>query len=772
MAGLGSLPMVVVRFSERVDVPHEDDVHARFEDLKLGPWRRLEERYGPLALKRLVTSMDADRISTLQRRAMELDPSYKPARLTAFFYIDAPPDADLDALAKELSAWPSVARAYVDTPGPDPVVDASNDPRAAGQGYLDAAPTGIDARYAWTVTGGDGAGQRVADLERGWTLDHEDLADHGATLVHGTNRDGSRAHGTSVLGEVCAVDNAIGCVGIVPNVASVLATSYHGSTRPDAILAALEQMDFGDVLLIEAQVGANSGSALLGPIEIYDADFEALRLATALGIVVVEAGGNGTDNGSAPPMAMDTWEDDSGRRLLWPDPSNPDFRDSGAIMVSAATSAAPRTRLVYGPHGERIDCHAWAQNINTCSSNSEGATTIYTLTFNGTSGASPIVTGAALAIQGISQASNGVRLSPRQVRAILSDPAINTLPSPSETTQIGVMPNLRQIIDAQLGVVPDVYMRDFVGDLGDPHNGPISASPDIILRPAQVADPQAEFGAGSGNENSATLGSTAQAGQSNFVYVRALNQGGADAVNVEAQVHWSHVATLVTPDMWNLIGTASIPSLPAGEQLTCSSALEWPAGEIPATGHYCFVGILGTAGDPPPAAAEFQDFDNFRSFIRNNNNVTWRNFNVVPNDPDPGSGGFVVMPFLVPGWPDRRIRMRLEIQARLPRGARLELEVEPLFLELAKAMSPFVKIDKKTGLARMPLPATGRHAFADMVFPAKARFRMALRAKVSAADRKKTFRVVARQMHGKEELGRVTWLLTPGKRPERPPRPS
>ena len=45
-----------------------------------------------------------------------------------------------------------------------------------------------------------------------------------------------------------AVDNALGCVGIAPNVASALATSYNTSSIPNAIIAAIAHMDFGDVL--------------------------------------------------------------------------------------------------------------------------------------------------------------------------------------------------------------------------------------------------------------------------------------------------------------------------------------------------------------------------------------------------------------------------------------------------------------------------------------------------------------------------------------------
>ena len=84
---------------------------------------------------------------------------------------------------------------------------------------------------------------------------------------------------------------------------------------------------------------------------------------SALGIIVVEAGGNGTNNGSTPPLNMDAYTTLSGQAILNRDAANPDFRDSGAIIVTAATSTTPHTRLAYAPHGRRIDCYAWGQNI-------------------------------------------------------------------------------------------------------------------------------------------------------------------------------------------------------------------------------------------------------------------------------------------------------------------------------------------------------------------------------------------------------------------------
>lgn len=758
-----SLARVVVKFHDEIKAPYEDGIEREAIRYGLGPWQRLGEKYPGATLKRVYRHHSPEHLRELTERAVETDPTYQPVALTTFYFVDLQTDAPLEELANELRQWPSVQSAYVDRSGPDPLVNAADDPRSASQGYLDAAPDGIDAEYAWGFTGGDGTGQGVIDLEQGWTLDHEDLAVHGATLLHGVLADTSRAHGTAVLGEICAVDNTIGCVGIAPNVSSVHVVSFFGSTRPDAIIVAIDNLSFGEVLLLEAQVyvGAAGNPNLLGPIEVYDAEFEAIRLATALGIIVVEAGGNGTNNGSAPALDLDAYVNPAGLAILNPHPTNPDFRDSGAIIVSAATSTAPHTRLPYGPHGRRIDCYAWAQNVETCSSNSTGATSLYTSSFAGTSGASPIITGAALVVQGLAEASLGFRFGPKQMRAILSDPASGTAPAATETTHIGVMPDLRLIIDGGvLGISPDVYLRDFVGDTGEPHAGAISASPDIILLPAPVANPQAAFGAGSGTENNNTLGATAETGHDNAIYVRVLNQGGTPATNVEARVFWSEVATLVTPDLWHDIGSVVIPSVPTGEVLTVSDVITWAAPDIPAPGHYCFVGLIGNGRDPAPDPALFADWDNFTRFIRDNNNVTWRNFNVIPSGPSPDPDGMVAMPFLMPGAPDKGRRMALELIGRLPAGSRVVLEVPQEWRRLLGEHANNAKLDEKRGVWLVPVKGSGRMLVLDGLLPAKARVRLTLQAHIPRDRRSGAYPIAARQLYDDQEVGRVTWLLS------------
>src|SRR5437588_301744 len=80
-----------------------------------------------------------------------------------------------------------------------PPVNPSDDPRNTNQHYEDAAPTGIDVRWAWAQADGSGVG--FVDMERGWTLNHEDLVAAGISIISGINNDYT-GHGTAVLGEV------------------------------------------------------------------------------------------------------------------------------------------------------------------------------------------------------------------------------------------------------------------------------------------------------------------------------------------------------------------------------------------------------------------------------------------------------------------------------------------------------------------------------------------------------------------------------------------
>ncbi len=523
----------------------------------------------------LITSQKPEEVDALVRRAAELDPTYEPADFGAWLQLELEParsheppagqfDAadpdDIDELVRRLHRLPEIDSAYALRAGPPPSpVNALDDPRATNQGYLNAAPQGIDARYTWGFAGGDGAGIGFVDLEQGWNLSHEDLAAAGITLISGANT-AYYSHGTAVLGEVLQVDNTLGGVGIAPaGVGRVISQHQPGGyNTAAAIIDAVAHMAFGDVLLLEAQEYDPVGGQYYWPVEVADANYDAIRLATALGIVVVEAGCNGGYD-------LDAYVNLGGQAIFQRGAAG--FRDSGAIMVGAGDATDPHARLWFSNHGSRVDVYAWGESVDTTSTDATGTDdTAYTGGFSGTSSASPIISGAAMVLQGIAEAGLGYRFSPRELRRLL---VIGGAPSASPASdRIGVMPNLRAIIDgATLGLAPDHYLRDYVGDTGDPTGGGVSLSPDIIVRQAPVADPQGSFGEGSGNENNAALSEPVLAGHDHSVYVRLQNRGGSDDPNVAVDVFWSPPSTLVTPNLWNHIGTATLPSVPTE---TCS----------------------------------------------------------------------------------------------------------------------------------------------------------------------------------------------------------
>ncbi|KAK4126756.1 hypothetical protein N657DRAFT_653192 [Parathielavia appendiculata] len=157
-------------------------------------------------------------------------------------------------------------------------------------------------------------------------------------------------------------DNTIDDVGIAPAAQGQLSGSSAPSAGnpPEAIMDAGNFLSPGDVMLLEMQTVDTSFNSW--PIEILDAEYEAIRLAVALRITVVEPAGNGGMNMDKPVLRDG---DTTARALLNRD--SPDFRDSGAIMVGAGTAAVPRSRLGFSNYGSRANGHAWGENIQTTS---------------------------------------------------------------------------------------------------------------------------------------------------------------------------------------------------------------------------------------------------------------------------------------------------------------------------------------------------------------------------------------------------------------------
>ncbi len=406
--------------------------------------------------------------------------------MTTYYRVVAEDDR-LDALADKLLETDVVEAAYVKPPALPPVffeeaILPPNPQEAppvtpnfnARQIYLDAAPAGIDARYAATVPGGKGQGVRIIDVEGAWRFSHEDLLQNQGGVIGGTPSTdiGWRNHGTAVTGEFGGDDNAFGITGICP-LANVRAISIFGSGQGSAkaITDAANALNPGDIILIELHAPGphfnfQTVSGQLGYIamEFWPDNFAAIVYATSVrGVIVVEAGGNGSENFDDPLYNNRP----NGFPSTWRNPFNLANPQSGAIIVGAGAPppgthgrsyGADRSRLDFSNYGSRVDVQGWGREVTTTGygdlQGGSNENLWYTDVFSGTSSASPIIVGTVGCMQGALRAANKPLLTPATARNILRTTGSPQQDEPGRpaTQRIGNRPNLRQAL-TQLGIV-------------------------------------------------------------------------------------------------------------------------------------------------------------------------------------------------------------------------------------------------------------------------------------------------------------------------------
>ena len=315
-----------------------------------------------------------------------------------------------------------------------------------------------------------------------------------------------------------------------------------------------------------------------------------------------------------------------------------------------------------------------------------------------------------------------------------------------------------------------LYIRHNLADDGTTHTGALASSPDVIAKNAVVANPQATYSTAASIASDSESDPNVVAAHDNYVYLRVWNLG-ADAHNVSATAYWSPPATLVTPPMWNLIGHAQYPAVPAGRAVEVSSpGITWPHAAIPGPGHYCFVATVGAAGDPEPAPGNFADFNAIMAYILANSNITWRNFNVVAMalSRKKGPPHFEPLPFLITGAWDRPLAFQLEILADLPANSQLALDV-PAWLGRELKPAPADRAEHEDADAdpddrhkvRIRLDPHGAQSLGQVTLPADVRAQSHLLVQLPAEQGNKVGDVVIRQLLAGQEVGRLTWRLIP-----------
>jgi subtilisin family serine protease len=338
------------------------------------------------------------------------------------------------------------------------------------QAYLGAAPVGVDAVFAWTKSGGKGANVRIIDIEGDWRFSHVDLRTNIGGLVGGTSYNDVewRNHGTAVLGEIGGDENAFGIIGIAPD-AQVSCVSHGDIGSARAIHLAAGLLRAGDVLLLEMhRAGPRFDYASRDDqrgyiaVEWWPDDLLAIQFASARGITVVEAAGNGAENLDDPLYD----QPGSDFPAQWKNPFR-GAQDSSAIVVGAGAPPTgthgrdhgpDRSRLDFSNFGSRIDCQGWGREVTTTGYGDLFGAQLdedfwFTDIFSGTSSASPIVTGVVAALQGIAK-SSGSPLAPKQMRGLLrayGSPQTDA-PGRPATQRIGSRPDLRKLVAAMQAI--------------------------------------------------------------------------------------------------------------------------------------------------------------------------------------------------------------------------------------------------------------------------------------------------------------------------------
>jgi len=406
------------------------------------------------------------------------------ANLNNYFILSVPEGVRAEDWINELNALPEIEIAQ---PLPLPVKAPYWDTYVPLQGYLNPAPDGIDARYAWNHGGGDGSFVSVCDFEYSWNLTHWDF-DSAYTnyatilpMLHtASDPFNDERHGTAVLGELISMRGFLGTTGGVYNTNIRVAPTYlddGGGGGPAWLLGVAMNNAMtmggiwrGDVMLIEQQMqGPNyTGPSDTGlvPIEWYQPWYNIVLTATGNGIHVVECAGNGYQNlddavyntGHAPFQVAN---------------------HSGAIMVGAGAapvayggSDVDRSRLDFSNYGSRIDLQGWGEAVVTTGygnlyNEHPDSNWDYTNTFSGTSSAAPIVASAVAALESIFQWRDPMGLATPfgvdTVRNLLKNTGTPQQSGTYPATQnIGPRPNLRMALAAILQDECEYYKKEYL----------------------------------------------------------------------------------------------------------------------------------------------------------------------------------------------------------------------------------------------------------------------------------------------------------------------
>ena len=419
--------------------------------------------------------------------------------------------------------------------------------------------------------------------------------------------------------------------------------------------------------------------------------------------------------------------------------------------------------------GTRVTCYAWGEGVYTCGYGvlTEPPDTVnyfYTDNFRATSAASAIIAGAAILVQQMASTTIGRRLAPAQMRALLGDRTLGTIVVDDKDAPVGVMPDLAKVA-ASLGAVPDVYLRDSVGDAGDVPNTSVFQSPDIILRQIASGDPDADFGENSPVANWCPERPPRREWGQLDLRTRPQSRAGRCTARDRHGVLERGQHPLAPVD-WHLIGQINVGTVHAGGALHVAGPFHWVPGpgQAPAS-HGCFVVVLDQARDPQPPSLPASvgtlklGWTEFLAYVGANNNVAWRNFTLV----QPLAGTWQPLPFWIRGAWDEPREFGLDLCASLPNGAEVVWELPDAIAEpVARATARHIR-DRAPfrggvrlqlfGLGQLAVPALRLEPGSQHACTLKVRLPAEVHDPCGAGG----YEISVRQVHDRVCVGQVTW---------------
>jgi len=454
---------VVVKFKDQAQVQFKNKTLFSETGSSLSSVKTILRPYLNSSFKRLFNKFPETKLKH-DKEIMQYKTGKELADLNSYYQINTNSPVEAEQLINQLNQLDIIEIAYAE-PMPEPAgdIDPPTPDYSPFQDYRKAAPTGVDADYANTLPGGDGSGVKIIDIEGNWQTTHEDLDKALGGIIAGDpiNDLSWRNHGTAVLGEMIAGDNGYGVTGICPG-ADIGMVSIGSMSTAQALYTAIDNLQAGDLILIELHAPGphynfETRTDQLGYVcmEYWQANFDAIQYAWAKGIVVIEAGGNGSED----------FDDTNIYGQLF----DTTYRNSHAIIVGAGYPASSSNDLQkhgFSNYGERVNLQGYGSGVYTCGygglfDGGGDENQFYTATFSGTSSASPIITGTAACLQGYYKATYGVTLTSDYIRNNLV--AYGTLQLGDTSLHIGPRPNLQASI-SNLSTPPSLYTNPFYFD--------------------------------------------------------------------------------------------------------------------------------------------------------------------------------------------------------------------------------------------------------------------------------------------------------------------